>query len=106
MTETHTLSPPAEAAPATGAGSLARVWRGLFVRGKSARSNDFGAIGEAFYDADMRAFAAAEHNLHALLARSGARTVFPTRHHGQMFFGMENVIAKEVVAIDDELGAV
>jgi pimeloyl-ACP methyl ester carboxylesterase len=94
------------AADATAAGpSLPRTWRTLSVRVMSARSYDFGALGELFYDKDMRLYAGAEHNLHALLARSGARTVFPSRHHGMMFFGMEGPISDQVVAIDDDIAS-
>lgn len=94
------------AADATAAGpSLPRTWRTLSVRVMSARSYDFGTLGELFYDKDMRLFAGAEHNLHALLARSGARTVFPSRHHGMMFFGMQDPISDQVVAIDDEIAS-
>lgn len=79
---------------------------GLAVRVMSARSYDFGAVGELFYDEEMRGWGAAEHALHARLAGArGARTVFPTRHHGQMFFSFEHVIADKVVEIDDDVAA-
>ena len=79
---------------------------GLAVRVMSARSYDFGAVGEFFYDVEMRGWAAAEHALHARLAGArGVRTVFPTRHHGQMFFSFEHVIADKVVEIDDDVAA-
>jgi len=82
---------------------LPQVWQGLVVRVMSARSYSLGKMGEAFYDADMRKWAAAEHNLHSLLAASGSRTVFPTRHHGQMFFGMEGVISKNVLEMAQDV---
>ena len=54
----------------------------------------------AFYDAEMRDWAAAEHSLHVLLAAPGAkRLVFPTRSHMKMFFGVEEVIAAQVVEV-------
>lgn len=86
-----------------GGGGLPQIWQGLVVRVMSARSYSLGALGEAFYDADMRKWAAAEHNLHALLAASGARTVFPKRHHGEMFFGMEKMISAKVVEMAGEV---
>jgi hypothetical protein len=90
---------PADAHPLPG------VWRALRVRAMSARSYDFGAMGEAFYDTEMRDWAGAEHAMHVLLARAGARTVFATRNHGAMFFGLVPFIADQVVQLSDELAA-
>jgi hypothetical protein len=85
---------------------LPDAWHALHVRVMSARSYDFGAVGEAFYDAQMRHWGGAEHALHALLARAGSRrTVFPTRNHGAMFFGLVPFIADQVAALSDELAA-
>jgi hypothetical protein len=75
----------------------------------SARCYNFGMgpIGDAFYDREMREWAGAEHALHVLLARAGSRTVFPTRSHGAMFFGLVPFISGEVLALEsDVLGCV
>jgi len=78
---------------------------GLAVRVMSARAYDFGAVGEAFYDKEMRAWAAAEHALHAGLAGArGQRVVYPERHHGQMFFSFEDQIAARVVELEEAAG--
>jgi hypothetical protein len=65
-----------------------------------------GAVGEAFYDAQMRDWSAAEHNMHVLLAARGAHTVFPSRHHGQMLLGLEHFVADEVVRLQEDAVAV
>jgi hypothetical protein len=49
----------------------------------------------------MQVWAAAEGNLHAYLAKDGARTVFPTRSHTDMFFTLLGFIAKKT----DEISA-
>ncbi len=84
---------------------LPGAWRGLAVRAMSARCYAFGMgpIGDAFYDREMREWAGAEHALHVLLARAGSRTVFPTRSHGAMFFGLVPFIAGEVVALERDV---
>ncbi len=43
-----------------------------------------------------QAWAAAEGNLHAILARDGARVIFPTRTHTDMFFNLLGFIAEQV----------
>ena len=53
----------------------------------SARSFAFPGGGDkSFYDADMKLWIAAEHNLHALLAADGRRVAFPEKTHGNLFF--------------------
>ena len=81
------------------------AWRRIAVRVMSARSYDFGMgpIGDWFYSHRMRDLAGAEHALHVLLARCGARTVFPTRSHGDMFFGLEPFIAAQVALLAKEM---
>jgi len=74
---------------------LPRKWPKMVVRVMSGRDYNLGA-GSDFYDQDMRRWAAAEHSLHAYLAKDGKRLVFPTRNHTQMFFGLVNVMAREV----------
>jgi hypothetical protein len=52
----------------------------------SARDFSFPGGGDtSFYDAEMKMWIAAEHNLHALLA-GGRRVAFPRLHHGSLFF--------------------
>lgn len=84
----------AEHAAAGGAAPLPAVWRTLVVRVMSARSYAFPG-GGSFYDEDMKAWAAAEHALHAALPRDGARRVprapprQPVIHHGGLCSGAD-----------------
>ena len=81
---------------ASGAPSiLPRVFRRLVVRCMSARSYDFPG-GKSFYDDEMKDWAAAEHVVHAALAANGARTVFPTHTHGDLFFATIEYAAAQV----------
>jgi hypothetical protein len=52
----------------------------------------------------LQRWAAAEHNLHVLLAPNGKRLVFPKRSHDQMFFGLLYMMARQVIRIDDDDG--
>lgn len=98
------LAPALAAHDATHA-PLAATWQRLAVRVMSARSYDFGMgpVGDWFYSRRMRDWAGAEHALHALLARSGTRTVFPSRSHGDMFFGLEAFIADQVLLLAQDV---
>ncbi len=71
------------------------TFQNLVVRVMSARNYDFG-MASSFYDREMMALSAAEHNLHAHLAADGKRLVFPTRSHDKMFFGLTGLIAAQV----------
>ena len=84
---------------------LPAVWQRLVVRAMSARNYDFGMgpLGDAFYDQEMRNWAGAEHAMHVLLARAGARTVFPLRSHTSMFFALVPFAAREVVLMEREV---
>jgi len=86
------LAKLASAAAAAGPSApLARLFArpdGPVVRVMSARSFQFPGGGDkSFYDAEMKLWIAAEHNLHALLAADGRRVAFPARTHGDLFFG-------------------
>lgn len=72
---------------------LPSLWPSLVVRVMCARSYNFPG-GNSFFDQQMKDWAASEHTLHAHLALDGEKTVFPTRHHGQMFFGTETYAAQ------------
>ncbi len=61
--------------------ALAQAWATLVVRSLSARSYDF-PFADQFYDQRMRDMSAAEHTAMALLARDGARVVYPRHTHG------------------------
>jgi len=76
---------------------LPNIWKNLVVRVMSARSYHSGI--HYFYRPNMQDWAAAEHSLHALAAKDGARTVFPIRHHGQMFFYATEYIVQQTVEI-------
>lgn len=76
---------------------LPSIWKKLVVRVMSARSYHMGI--HYFYRPQMQDWAAAEHSLHALLAKDGARTVFPIRHHGEMFFYATEYIIQQTVEI-------
>jgi pimeloyl-ACP methyl ester carboxylesterase len=81
--------------------ALGRLWSHLSVRVMSARQyNYFG--GESFYDKEMKRFAAAEHNMHALLARDGARYVFPELGHTNIFLEA-TCIARCIKEIQDSI---
>jgi hypothetical protein len=71
---------------------LADVWRGLVVRVLSARCYDY-AGGDAFYDDDMKQWAAMEHSMLALLARDGRRYVFPRVGHDKLFLEVPAIVA-------------
>jgi len=88
-------------------GVLPPIFSGLVVRVLSARSFEFGmgAMGRKFYDDDMRRWAGAEHALHALLAADGARTVFPTCSHTDMFFSVVPFTAEVVERRAAQAGA-
>eukprot|EP01038_Epipyxis_sp_PR26KG_P009975 gene9975-13417_t len=61
---------------------LGYQWPKLVVRVMSARNHDFGSsFINSFYTREMKDFAAAEHAVHALLAKDGGRTVYPTISH-------------------------
>ncbi len=98
------LAPMLAAHDAKGA-PLPAAFQSMAVRCMSARCYDFGMgpVGDWFYSRRMRDWAGAEHALHALLARSGKRTVFPTRSHGSMFFGLEPFIAAQVQLLAQEV---
>lgn len=59
----------------------------------SARSHDFGnAVANSFYNQNMRDYAAAEHAVHMLLARNGARTNYPKLTHTVMFSKTDDIV--------------
>ena len=100
------LAPMLAAHEGSGA-PLPAIWQRLACRVMSARCYDFGIgpVGDFFYTRRMRDWAGAEGALHALLARTGARTVFPTRSHTNMFFGLEPFIADQVRLLAQEIDA-
>ena len=54
----------------------------------SARSFQFPGGGDkSSYDAEMKLWIAAGHNLQALLAADGRRVAFPAQTHGDLFRG-------------------
>lgn len=60
-------------------------WQNLAVRVLSARNFDYPG-GESFYDAEMKTLIAAEHVLHAILAKPGSvRYVMPHIGHDRLF---------------------
>lgn len=82
------------------------AWRRLAVRAVSGRNYEkLGAVGGAFYDKQMREWAAAEHSMLVLVAARGARTVFPSRSHADMCIGLERFIAKEVEKLEGDAAA-
>ena len=99
------LAPMLTKADSVKGAPMLAAWRRITVRVMSARSYDFGMgpIGDWFYSRQMRDWAGAEHTLHVMLARSGARTVFPTRSHGDMFFGLEPFIAAQVALLAKDM---
>jgi len=70
----------------------------LVVRCMTSRDYSFPG-GESFYDAQMKDWSAAEHSLHAYAAADGARTVFPTHHHGNLFFNTVEYAAQLTMEI-------
>ena len=64
---------------------LPDVFSRLVVRCVVSRDYSFPG-GERYYDGSMKDWSASEHTLHSVLARDGARTVFPSHHHGNLFF--------------------
>lgn len=100
------LAAHAKAAGAAPPAPLPAAWRRLAVRALSGRNYaKMGAVAEAFYDAQMQAWGAAEHSLQVLLAARGARTVFPARHHGEMVLGIEPFVAAQVAALQEDAQA-
>lgn len=63
---------------------LGRLFASIPVRVMSARSYEY-VGGDSFYDAQMKTWAAAEHAMHALVARDGARYVWPLVGHDKIF---------------------
>ncbi len=82
--ELEPLAAALRAAAARADSPLGRLWGTLPVRVMSARSYEY-VGGDSFNDAEMKTWAAAEHAMHALLARDGARYVWPAVGHDKMF---------------------
>lgn len=67
----------------------------MFVRVFSARSYDMGDdafFGEWAYPQINRNRSAAEHNIHSLLAKDGARIIFPKLTHASLFAQTEQIV--------------
>lgn len=77
---------------------LPAAWGKLVVRCMTSRNYNFPG-GKRFYDDQMKDWSASEHSLHALLAADGARTGFPTHHHGTLFFGTVEFAAAQTLEI-------
>jgi pimeloyl-ACP methyl ester carboxylesterase len=92
------LAKVAAAAPGGPAPLPALFASRLVVRAMSGRNYNFPG-GKHFYKDRMKDWAAAEHTLHARLARDGRRTAFPSRHHGNIFFGTIEYAAQLVQEI-------
>eukprot|EP01103_Thecamoeba_quadrilineata_P018703 TRINITY_DN727_c0_g1_i2.p1 TRINITY_DN727_c0_g1~~TRINITY_DN727_c0_g1_i2.p1 ORF type:complete len:303 (-),score=72.26 TRINITY_DN727_c0_g1_i2:135-1043(-) len=78
---------------------IARCWQRLAVRVMSGRDYNY-AGGDSFYDNEMKDKAAAEGQLHALLAGDGARYVFPKVGHDKMFLRFDAIVLS-TIEIDD-----
>lgn len=63
---------------------LGRLFASIPVRVMSARSYEY-VGGDSFYDAQMKTWAAAEHAMHAIVARDGARYIWPVVGHDKIF---------------------
>lgn len=82
---------------------LGDVFSGLVVRVMSGRNHDFGnAMANSFYNQDMRNLSAAEHAKHALLARNGARTIYPNLTHTVVFSKTDDIV-RHIQEIGQEL---
>lgn len=71
-------------------------FQNMFVRVLSARSYDMGdssMLGEWGYPQVNRNRSSSEHNLHALLAKDGARIVYPKLTHASVFAQTEQIVA-------------
>jgi hypothetical protein len=69
----------------------------------NARSYNLFPGAERFYNPEMQAWSAAENSLHALVSRDGARTAFPSKHHGNLFFSTMDYAAKLTREIADSV---
>lgn len=102
----------AKASKHTSSSRLGEIWSKLVVRVMSARNHDFGnAVANSFYSqsvsqppaktalplltvrcVQMRDYAAAEHAKHTLLARNGARTIYPKLTHAVIFSKTDDIV--------------
>jgi hypothetical protein len=74
-----------------GVSPLGAVLANIPTRVMSARDyNYFG--GDSFYDLEMKKWAAAEHSLHAIVARNGRRYVFPALSHQNIFLNTAAIV--------------
>ena len=69
---------------------LGAAWPQFVVRCMTSRYYDY--MGGSFYTPRMKMWVAAEHNLHTVLAKDGARYVFPRSGHGNMFLETESIV--------------
>ena len=71
---------------------LCELWSLLPVRILSARDFSYPG-GDSFYSPRMKIMIGAEHSLHALLARDGARDVLPTVGHDKVFLQLPIILS-------------